>query len=193
MRADTERLYQLHQVDMSGTVEPMTEATEASVSPSTELDGDIKRRRTMDVTFARARSLAIGAVVAMLTVDCGSDSTSEPAASQPATTSGASVDAGEPPAAGSLPERDPDVTGVVGAGPGAQVGTLVEASDSYFEGMGLRLSGREPLVVGADGQKLTVDDVDDGDRVAVWVAGGCAESFPVQCDVVAIEVTSKES
>jgi hypothetical protein len=144
----------------------------------------------MDVTSARARSLAIGAIVAVMTIGCGSDSTSGPAPTQPATTSGASVDADETPAARSLPERDPDVTGVVRAGPGVQGGTLVDASDGSFEGMALRLSGSEPLVVDADGQHVTFDDVDDGDRVAVWVAGGCAESFPVQCDVVAIEVTS---
>lgn len=89
-----------------------------------------------------------------------------------------------------LPDRDPDATGVVGAGLGNSqpTGFLAQSSDSYYDGMALSRSDIEPLVIGADGDVLSVGDLSNGDEIAVWVAGGCAESSPVQCDVVAIHV-----
>jgi hypothetical protein len=90
----------------------------------------------------------------------------------------------------SLPDRDPDAIGVVGAGLGnsQSTGFLAQPSDSYYDGMALSRSDNEPLVIGADGDVLSVADLGNGDEIAVWVAGGCAESSPVQCDVVALHV-----
>jgi hypothetical protein len=79
----------------------------------------------------------------------------------------------------------PDVTGVVAvqdAGP-----VLTQASDPYYEGMGLSLA--DPSVV-SDTGALTLDDLADGDAVEVWLpeTSICAESAPVQCDVLTIRV-----
>lgn len=82
------------------------------------------------------------------------------------------------------PDRPPDVTGVVAGGPEAPA--LGSASDPYYEGMWL-LRG-DPAVVGADGRRLDADALVEGAGVEVWVQGGCAESFPVQCPVVAVRV-----
>ena len=88
----------------------------------------------------------------------------------------------EPP----IPDREPDVTGVVAGadGPGGPV--LAEPSDGYFEGMSL-LRGN-PVVVGSDGAVVPVLTIEDGDAVEVWIDGPCAESFPVQCDVTALRL-----
>jgi hypothetical protein len=79
----------------------------------------------------------------------------------------------------------PDVTGVVAGG------SLTDASDPYFEGMGLAGLGGEPSVLAADGSQATVADLRDGDRVEVWLGpdGDCAESSPVQCDLLTVRVT----
>ena len=87
-------------------------------------------------------------------------------------------------AAAVVPDRDPDVTGTVEAGRGGAV--LVEPSDRYYERMAL--VGDGTLVVGSDGEALDPDDLATGDAVEVWVGEACAESFPVQCDVVAVRV-----
>lgn len=79
----------------------------------------------------------------------------------------------------------PDVTGVVAGG------ALTRASDPYYEGMALASARREPSVLAADGSQATVADLRDGDRVEVWLGpeGMCAESTPVQCDVLTVRVT----
>jgi hypothetical protein len=84
-----------------------------------------------------------------------------------------------------VPDRAPDVTGVVGAGERAGDPVLVEASDAYYEGMGL-LRG-DPVVV-RDGTEVSPSELRDGTAVEVWTADACAESYPVQCDVEAIRV-----
>lgn len=84
-----------------------------------------------------------------------------------------------------VPDRAPDVTGVVGVGEGAGEPVLVEASDAYYEGMGL-LRG-EPVVV-RDGTQVPASELRDGTPVEVWTAGACAESYPVQCDIEAVRV-----
>jgi hypothetical protein len=79
----------------------------------------------------------------------------------------------------------PDVTGVVAGG------SLTQASDPYYEGMGLAGAGGEPSVLAADGSQATVADLRDGDRVELWLVpgSGCAESSPVQCPVLTVRVT----
>jgi hypothetical protein len=107
----------------------------------------------------RIGGLVLTVVVVLATLGCGSDDNA-------------------------LPDRAPDATGVV-----AETRSLVDSSDAYYEGMGLSRSDGEPLVVGPDGDVLSVTDLADGDEIAVWVEGACAESYPVQCDVVAIHIT----
>lgn len=86
---------------------------------------------------------------------------------------------------GAVPDRAPDVTGVVGGGEGGEEPVLVEASDAYFEGMGL-LRG-DPVVV-RDGMQVASSALRDGTPVEVWAADACAESYPVQCGIEAIRV-----
>ena len=81
-----------------------------------------------------------------------------------------------------LPDRSPEVTGTVAADGAGQ--SLTAVSDDYYEGMALRLT--DAAVVDADGAR--VDAPSDGDEVEVWLAGGCNESSPVQCTVVAVRV-----
>lgn len=82
-------------------------------------------------------------------------------------------------------QSTPDVTGVVAVRDGDPV--LTQASDATYEGMGLTTA--DPSVISAAGQ-LAVDDLAAGDAVEVWLAedAGCAESAPVQCDVLTIRV-----
>lgn len=121
------------------------------------------------------------AVAVLAASGCGSDdaagsSTTEPVGSSPVTSIGGSDS--------ELPDREPDATGVVGP-----ARSLTESSDAYYEGMGLSRNDGEPLVVGPDGDVLSMADLTDGDEIAVWVGDACAESYPVQCDVLAIHVT----
>lgn len=88
--------------------------------------------------------------------------------------------------AATVPDRDPDVTGVVARTAGEDP-TIGAASDAYFEGMAL-LRGDPVVVDAASGDELTAADVVDGAEVAVWVEGPCAESYPVQCTVVALRI-----
>ena len=84
------------------------------------------------------------------------------------------------------PDRTPDVTGRVDGvdrGPGP---VLSDASDPYFEGMWLLRA--DPLIVDAAGTPLDPAALRAGRTVEVWIEGACAESFPVQCDVVALRV-----
>lgn len=78
----------------------------------------------------------------------------------------------------------PDVSGTV-ARDGA-VGTLVDASDDYYEGMDLLLD--EADVVDEDGAALAPQDVLDGAQVEVWTSDACAESYPVQCGIERVRV-----
>jgi len=85
----------------------------------------------------------------------------------------------------------PDVTGVVALGtPGSPA--LTAASDGYYEGMALRGATGDPSVLGADGAQASTADLRAGDAVEVWLRPGsaCAESAPVQCDVLTVRVTA---
>ncbi|MFW7413620.1 hypothetical protein [Demequina sp. SO4-18] len=53
----------------------------------------------------------------------------------------------------------------------------------YYERAVLTLGDEVDLIGGAD----TVDDISEGDRLRIWTRQ-CAESFPVQCRVDAVEV-----
>ncbi|MFE6236545.1 hypothetical protein [Cellulosimicrobium sp. NPDC057862] len=79
------------------------------------------------------------------------------------------------------PDRPADVAGTVDRddrGP-----RLVDASDPYYEGMALLSAST--VVLDADGGRVDGDALDDGDVVEAW-ADVCAESFPVQCQVLAV-------
>jgi hypothetical protein len=81
-----------------------------------------------------------------------------------------------------LPSTDPTVEGRVGMRDGQAF--LDFASDMYY--LGLALPGDDAVVVGLDpGAQL-----EEHDPVRVWIDGGCAESSPVQCDIVAVEVVA---
>jgi hypothetical protein len=137
---------------------------------------------------------------------CGSDDESgapaTPTTTAPTTTapdvtpSDPDDDPGTDAPAARVPDREPDVVGVVAAmdgasGPSARLAPD-SASDSYYEQMGL-LSG-DPMIVDADsGAPLTASDVVDGAEVEVWVTGGCMESFPVQCTIEALRVSVPSS
>ncbi|WP_163543530.1 hypothetical protein [Occultella kanbiaonis] len=84
------------------------------------------------------------------------------------------------------PDRDPDVTGTVGTEGTTLV--LTEPSDPYYEGMGL-LRG-DPDILRGD-QPIEAADLVDSEVVEVWVEGGCAESYPVQCEVVAVRAVGE--
>lgn len=83
-----------------------------------------------------------------------------------------------------VPDRAPDVTGVVAVREGTPV--LTDASDAYFEGMGL-LRG-DPVVVRGTGE-VAADELQPGDAVEVWTGDACAESYPVQCGILAVRLT----
>lgn len=86
-----------------------------------------------------------------------------------------------------VPDRAPDVTGVVATSSEPAGGAvLVAASDDYYEGMSL-LPG-DPDVVDAGGKRLEPSDLRAGNEVEVWVGGPCAESYPVQCDIATVRV-----
>lgn len=89
--------------------------------------------------------------------------------------------------AGRLPDRQPDVTGVV-AGTDQPAGpVLTEPSDSYFERMSL-VRGDPVLVKSSAGESVPFSELEDGDEVEVWIDGACAESYPVQCGIVALRL-----
>jgi hypothetical protein len=86
------------------------------------------------------------------------------------------------------PPGDPATTGVVRTGEGGAV--LVQSSDAYFEGMGL-LRGDPAIYRGAADEAVDAAALEDGVAVEVWVGDSCAESYPVQCDIVAIRVLDR--
>ncbi|KON74182.1 hypothetical protein ACIOWF_12700 [Cellulosimicrobium cellulans] len=81
------------------------------------------------------------------------------------------------------PDRPADVDGTVDRDEGAP--RLVDASDPYYEGMSLLSAST--VVLDADGERVDGAALVDGDAVEVW-AEVCAESYPVQCQVVAVRV-----
>ena len=85
-----------------------------------------------------------------------------------------------------VPARSADVTGIVRVDDASDP-ALVEASDPYFEGMGL-LRGDPVIVDAATAEVLEAFALEDGDEVAVWTEGACAESYPVQCEILVIQV-----
>ena len=123
--------------------------------------------------------------LAVALLGCGSDGSGDPA--PPDDTPTDSV-----PAQTGVPERAPDVAGVLAFGDGA-VGSphLQRATDGYYEGMNVLLG--DPIVVDADGDALDRSELADGDGVEVWIDGACAESFPVQCRIAAVRVESTDS
>ncbi len=82
-----------------------------------------------------------------------------------------------------MPDRAPDVHGVVALTRTGEA-VLHGSSDPYFEGMSLERGGPDVAGLGGDRAELGA-----GDEVEVWVAGPCAESFPVQCEIDAVRVT----
>ena len=86
-----------------------------------------------------------------------------------------------------LPDRAATVTGTVGTDEAGRLGVLDDPSESYYAGMGLRQG--DPIVVDTStGQQVPFESLRQGERISVWVDGGCRESFPVQCDITAIGV-----
>jgi hypothetical protein len=99
--------------------------------------------------------------------------------------------------AAAVPGRPPDLVGTVAGEPGAAY--LVDTSPTtdfgpdYFEGMSIvtEPARGETVVVGSDDRALPSPGLEAGDVVEVWIGDVCAESSPVQCDVVAIRVTAQ--
>lgn len=86
-----------------------------------------------------------------------------------------------------VPDREPDVTGFIGLGDEyPRSPHLVDPSDEYY--LGMYLLGGDPAVLAETGDPLAEGDLAGGDAVSVWVDGGCDESRPVQCGVVAVRV-----
>lgn len=90
---------------------------------------------------------------------------------------------GEPTGA---PDRPADVTGVVAQ---SQAGEFVLAapSNEYYDGMAL-LRGDPVVISDGDDQPIAASELVGGDGVEVWISDGCAESFPVQCNIAALRV-----
>lgn len=109
---------------------------------------------------------------------CGSDDDGEPVQTGDATTDAS--DAAASPT--ELPDRAPDAAGTLLVLDGG--GFQLETDDSYFRDASLTVSDSTVIVDAAD-QPLTADDLTDGTEVEVWT-DTCAESFPVQCTVVAL-------
>jgi len=87
---------------------------------------------------------------------------------------------------GGLPD-EPTVTGVVTGVVAGGSPQLTEPSDPYVDQIALATPGTEYR--DASGASIEAADLRDGDTVAVWTADGCAESFPVQCELIAVHVT----
>lgn len=87
-----------------------------------------------------------------------------------------------------LPSRQPDAVGTVGevsTSDGVTVLSFVpDAGYEYFLGT-LFWVEDSVNVVGPDGDETAASEIPLGARAEVWTEE-CAESFPVQCDVVAV-------
>jgi hypothetical protein len=81
-----------------------------------------------------------------------------------------------------------NLTGTVGPDEAINGGgaALVDASDSYYEG--LALDDGDVVVIDAGDVEVGTDALVPGAAVEVWVGDACAESQPVQCDVLAVRV-----
>ncbi len=88
---------------------------------------------------------------------------------------------------GSTPEREADAVGTaasVGLEESAvRVSFAHDAGYEYFDGTVFVLHDGVTVV----GAASAASDITAGDRLRVWT-GACAESFPVQCEVEAVEV-----
>lgn len=85
------------------------------------------------------------------------------------------------------PPDEPTVTGVVAGVAAGGSPQLTEPSDPYFDQISLAEPGTEYR--DASGASIESTDLRDGDVVAVWTGDACAESFPVQCELIAVHVT----
>lgn len=81
-----------------------------------------------------------------------------------------------------MPTRPPDTTGVL------EGGALVDSADDYYEGMAVPTE--DVLVVDRAGERIAATELVDGQSVEVWIGDSCAESYPVQCTVVALRVAA---
>jgi hypothetical protein len=133
----------------------------------------------------RAVVLVVATMCCLLVGSCGDDG-DEGAPSSDGDTPAETV--GDDAADGAVPTRAPEVTGRLAVDD--EVVRLAEPSDIYFTEMILVSSQRddEVLVVDEGGERLAVEDLDDGMLVDVWVGGACAESYPVQCDIEALRI-----
>lgn len=99
--------------------------------------------------------------------------------------------------AAEVPSRPPDVLGTVAGEPGAaylvDTSPITDFGPDYFEGMSIATEPArgETVAVGSDDRALPSPGLEAGDVVEVWIGDVCAESSPVQCDVVAIRVTAQ--
>ncbi|WP_062078199.1 hypothetical protein [Demequina globuliformis] len=86
-----------------------------------------------------------------------------------------------------LPQEDPAAVGtadaVVTSGDTVDVAFVPDAGYEYFEGTTFVLGSEIPVGGVVDDAAL----IASGDRLRVWT-DACAESFPVQCIVTAVEV-----
>lgn len=86
-----------------------------------------------------------------------------------------------------LPEEDPAAVGtadaVVTSGDTVEVAFVPDAGYEYFDGTTFVLGPEVPVGGAVDDAAL----ISSGDRLHVWT-NACAESFPVQCIVTAVEV-----
>jgi hypothetical protein len=85
-----------------------------------------------------------------------------------------------------LTDRDPDVTGVVARPSEKATPVLTQPSDRYFDGMSLL--GGDPVILSSSGERVPSSELEQGDRVEVWVGDVCAESYPVQCTIDAVRL-----
>ncbi|WP_061961756.1 hypothetical protein [Demequina flava] len=86
-----------------------------------------------------------------------------------------------------LPESDPEAVGTADA-VAAQDGDVAisfvpDVGYEYFEGTTFVVGDEVPV----GGSAKAASDIEAGDAIAVWT-DVCAESFPVQCVVTAVEV-----
>jgi hypothetical protein len=142
------------------------------------------------------RLLVVLVIVAAVVAGCGDDTSTEtpdildPSDDEPANdddTSSSAGDGGDDDVAvGTFPARAPEVTGRLVVDDGEI--HLAEASDDYYAEMMLVEGDDGVLVVDEGGDPVSWDDLAEGMLVDVWVAGACAESYPVQCDLEALRV-----